>query len=153
MSPATTLTEEQIARHKEAFAALDDDGDGLITRDDLVAFLRHMDNGPGEAELDRIVGEADPEGRGVLDYAAFVSALTYQMRYDDLVAEIRNIFSMLDGDKDGFITANEFRRMMPIVNESASAKEIEEMLSAADADSDGAGKNHPERNMECLLIA
>ena len=137
MSEAKKLTEQQLTEYQEIFASLDTDGDGEISRDQLVVFLRGLDPAPTHAELDRLVAEADPNRIGHLDYTAFLSAMAYRMRYDDLVDEIRNLFSMLDTDGDGFITAAEFKRMMPIIHEAATSGEIEEILRVADSDADG----------------
>ena len=122
---------------KENFASIDKDGDGLITRDDLIAHLKALDEPPTESQLGRLMSEVVTDDNGMIDYAAFLAITTKQIRYAELVDEVKNIFAMLDHDGDGFITPDELRRMMPMVNENASDQEVEDMIKVADIDGDG----------------
>lgn len=137
MSGDNKLSEQQIARFKATFASIDSDGDGRITRDELAAHLRTLEQCPPDDALGRMIGEAIGPDDGPIDYPGFLSAMAHQLRYGDLIDEIKQIFHMLDKDGDGFITPAELERMMPLVNEDLSKEEIREMIQVADANGDG----------------
>ena len=137
MSGDNKLSEQQIARFKKTFASIDSDGDGKVSRDELVTHLRTLEQCPSDDMLGRMMTEALDSADGPIDYPGFLSVMAHQMRYGDLIDEIKQIFNMLDNDQDGFITPAELERMMPLVNENLSKEEIKEMIQVADANGDG----------------
>ena len=51
--------------------------------------------------------------------------------------ELREAFKVFDKDKDGFLSADEFRNIMTKMGEKFSNAEVDEMLKAADTNGDG----------------
>ena len=68
---AETLTVEQIADFRAAFALLDCDGDGVITVQDLAKLAPDA----SEAELKDMVAEVDAHGRQHIDPSDFITML------------------------------------------------------------------------------
>ena len=68
------LTAEQTEELKKAFAAIDANGDGVISKDELSTLLK----GLGEDVTDDVVTEmmnlADTDGDGKVDFAEFCKA-------------------------------------------------------------------------------
>jgi len=81
----------KVQQHEDrvriAFEAFDDDGDGLITADSLVAFFSQRqnkgDSAPGlcMSEAEAWIKEVDYKGNGVVDYDGFLTALTGKHRW------------------------------------------------------------------------
>ena len=72
------LTEEQIAKYKEAFSLFDKDGDATINTKELGPVMRSLGQNPTEAELQNMINvvmtrwdtkqsEVDADGNGTID--------------------------------------------------------------------------------------
>ena len=126
-----------IAKLDSTFKSLDQDGDGRVSVDDVRVYLLGVDQPLGEDIIRRHIGEADRDGGGVLDYLGFITVMTEQMRHRSLLRELENLFSMLDSDRDGYITTAELANMKAMIGEGASEQEIDEMIRVADQNGDG----------------
>eukprot|EP00899_Mesostigma_viride_P000053 jgi/Mesvir1/10048/Mv24223-RA.1 len=108
--PGESLTEEQIAEFKEAFALFDKDGDGehahfrVAFRYYLVDFWR---------DFQCTVADTDSE------------------------EELKEAFKVFDKDGNGFISAAELRHVMTNLGEKLTDEEVDEMIREADVDGDG----------------
>ncbi|GAM37849.1 calmodulin [Talaromyces pinophilus] len=152
---AESLTEEQIARFREAFAVFDKDGNGEITAEELKEVMRSLGQNPTEAELQDIVNELDVDHTGTIDFDGdtasptqhIVILLTYQPEFltmmihkgkaTDEEAELRAAFEVFDQDGSGTISADEMRRVMKSIGEELTDAEIDEMIKEADTDGNG----------------
>jgi len=54
-----------VVEFREAFAAFDKNGDGVITAKELGEVLRSLGENPSETELLRIINEVDLDGRRI----------------------------------------------------------------------------------------
>ena len=81
------------------FSQMDQDGDGLITRDELIA-AGHARHG---AMIDRMLEQADADGDGALSLSEVEA-----MQTDRRAARMGRMFDRLDTDGDGQISAQEF---------------------------------------------
>lgn len=61
-SKMTTLSEDQISEHKEAFMLFDRRGDGKIDSSQLGEVLRSLGHNPTQAEVKKALNEVDPSG-------------------------------------------------------------------------------------------
>ena len=100
---AIQTSPEDIADLKGIFKALDKDGNGTITFDELKAGLGHKENAESLLELLR---GADMDGSGSIDYTEFLAATMDAQIFmrDDY---LRNAFDMFDKDRSGRIDRNE----------------------------------------------
>ncbi|GJM96414.1 hypothetical protein PR202_ga13245 [Eleusine coracana subsp. coracana] len=55
----------------------------------------------------------------------------------DSEEELRESFKLFDADQNGYISADELRRMMENLGEKLTDKEVEDMIREADKDGDG----------------
>lgn len=134
-----TLTEDQKADLKEAFALFDADGDGKITAKELGSVLKAMGQNPSETELNDMISEVDIDGNGTIEYAEFQELMTSSKHVQDVSSEdeMKEAFAMFDQNKDGFISLEELHHLMSTLGEKLTAAEAQDMLREADQDGDG----------------
>jgi calmodulin len=117
-----SLTEEQIAEFREAFALFDRDGDGSrISVDQLMTVLRSLGQNPSEADKPSIEarfgilrnpdGSLAPNSATQIDFDDFVKYLASQMRDTDCEEEIAEAVRVFDRDGTGRIGVSELRHV------------------------------------------
>ena len=70
------LSEEQVTELKTAFAAMDTNGDGQVTKEELKALLSTLGESVDDAVIDEMIKIADVNGDGKVDFNEFVKAAT-----------------------------------------------------------------------------
>ena len=70
-----SLTSDQIAEFKEAFALFDKDGDGTISSSELETILTSLGQKPTKEELEDMINEVDADGNGEVDFDEFLSLI------------------------------------------------------------------------------
>ena len=70
------LSEEQVAELKQAFAAMDTNGDGQVTKEELKTLLSQLGESVDDAVIDEMIKIADVNGDGKVDFNEFVKAAT-----------------------------------------------------------------------------
>uniref|UniRef100_A0A0E0KIA5 EF-hand domain-containing protein n=1 Tax=Oryza punctata TaxID=4537 RepID=A0A0E0KIA5_ORYPU len=138
---ADRLTEEQIEQLKEVFAFFDKNNDGVITSEELGEVLSSLGQNHSEAELKRIIKEADADGNGVIDFHEFLNLMAHSwLKNDqgpDSEEQLMEAFQLFDKDGDGYISAAELREVMIGLEKGTTDQEIGEMIKDADLDDDG----------------
>ena len=124
---ADQLTEEQLAKIKEAFSFFDKDGDGIITAKELGTVMQSLGENLTEAELQDMIDKVDAHGNGVVDFSDFRTMMAQKMQDKDSEEEIRQAFNVFDRDGNGFISAAEFRYVMTNLGEKLKEKEFDQM--------------------------
>lgn len=100
---ACQASPDDIKNLKETFKALDKDGNGTITIEELQTGLGHKED---MTSLIEMLKGADTDGSGSIDYTEFIAATMDQqtfMRNDYL----KTAFDMFDKDKSGKIDKQE----------------------------------------------
>jgi calcium-dependent protein kinase len=81
---------------QKAFSALDKNGDGKLTKDELLSgFAETMGNTAAEIEVERIMKTVDMDKNGCIDYSEFISA-TIDKRKLLSKERLRAAFSLFD---------------------------------------------------------
>ena len=70
------LSEEQVAELKQAFAAMDTNGDGQVTKEELKSLLSQLGEAVDDSVIDEMIKIADVNGDGKVDFNEFVKAAT-----------------------------------------------------------------------------
>ena len=133
------LTEEEIATGKEIFEALDQDGDGKITTDDLNQALQNLGVELNEDQLKAIIAKADADGSGVVTWDEFLKVLEKRPIKRRIEAALRELFNEFDTDNSGFISPENLRQL---INDAGYADQvtdddITELISRVDTTGDG----------------
>jgi calcium-dependent protein kinase len=103
---AQSLSEEELAGLKEMFKAMDTDGSGAITFDELKEGLRRHGSNLRESEIRDLMDAADVDNSGTIDYDEFIAATVHMEREEHLLAA----FAYFDKDGSGYITVDELEQ-------------------------------------------
>jgi len=156
---AQTFSEEEITDLRDQFKSIDRDGSGTITRNELMASIRHMrtdETGvqviPDE-EVSSILEGIDSDGNGEIDISEFIAAAMHltqlqRLNREEWLKRCRIAFDSMDRDKDGFIDVDELRGELGRELDNPSSLSVEEILQ--EADNDGNGKIDYEEF--CMLL-
>ncbi|CAJ1349390.1 unnamed protein product [Effrenium voratum] len=136
-SKAISLTQAQVEEFQEAFGLFDKDGDGRISVDELGVVLKALGRKPTQEELKAMVGEADEDGSGEIEFPEFLKLMAAKLHDMDSVEEMQEAFSVFDRDKSGRVTPSELKHVMNSLGEKVTNEEVEEMIKEADIDGDG----------------
>mmetsp|Transcript_2200 Transcript_2200/g.7258 ORF Transcript_2200/g.7258 Transcript_2200/m.7258 type:complete len:229 (-) Transcript_2200:42-728(-) len=134
---ADDLTEDQIAEFYDAFNLFDEDGSGSISADELSYVIHQLGQTATEAEVQAMIAEIDEDGSGAIEFPEFLTMLVRKMRDTDTKDEILTAFKAFDRDGNGYISAAELRTVMRNLGEDLSEREMNEIISQADANCDG----------------
>ena len=70
------LTAEQSEELKKAFAVMDTNGDGVVTKEELTKLLQGLGEEVGPDVVDEMISIADENGDGKIQFDEFVKAAT-----------------------------------------------------------------------------
>merc|ERR1711959_417074 len=109
------------------FSQLDEDGDGYITKEEMVRGLIQLGYKVSSHDSKVIIENIDVDGNSQLDQNEFVAALLdlktmqaipYNEYFEDIDDEVATIIEEADTDGNGTIELSEFSRM---INETAAS--------------------------------
>jgi calmodulin len=122
---------------RQAFELFDTDGDGRITLGDLYEVMRAVGETPAPGELEAMVGKADADGNGFVDFNEFIALMCQRIPGMDSDAQVRASFNIFDKDGDGYINLGELRTVMVSIGEHPSDEDLGILFAVADRDGDG----------------
>eukprot|EP00245_Coleochaete_scutata_P006721 TRINITY_DN213_c0_g1_i1.p1 TRINITY_DN213_c0_g1~~TRINITY_DN213_c0_g1_i1.p1 ORF type:complete len:527 (+),score=136.52 TRINITY_DN213_c0_g1_i1:186-1766(+) len=134
---ASTLEEDELVDLRDQFQAMDVDGNGTITLDEMrQALSKDKVLAVKESRVLEILQAMDSNADGLIDFIEFVAATihVHQMHAEDehrFEKRSRAAFSKFDYDNDGYIDAEELRRATGLKGSIAT------LLDEADTDKDG----------------
>lgn len=135
---AGQLDEGQIERLRQTFAALDANGDGILSFQEIKEGLKKAENMSIPADLQKIMEDVDSDGNGSIDYTEFLAASLDKRTYlrEDVCWAA---FQVFDRDGDGSITLDELKHVLKdgTVEQVASAEYIQGLLAEVDSNGDG----------------
>merc|ERR1712216_354327 len=159
---ASTFDDSEIRDLRDQFLIMDEDGDGLITVEEMLSATKKMRTGDGgravfsdDDEVLRMLKAMDANGDGVIDYMEFVAA-TMRLNQiqrgehrDGWKRRVKLVFDMfgLDGtddaldamiaeadkNNDGFI---DYQELLDLLRQDANRKSVKKMKSHTSSGSD-----------------
>jgi calcium-dependent protein kinase len=107
------LSAGQTANLREAFLALDQNGDGLLSKDELQEGLEQVGLERRLSHLSSVVfPEVDADGSGFVDYTEFLAVALDQPSLAEQPEACRWAFDAFDQDGDGTITKEELELLL-----------------------------------------
>ncbi|VDD97053.1 unnamed protein product [Enterobius vermicularis] len=96
----------------EAFALLDTDHDGRLSRTELAAVFRAINVEPTRVEMDCIFKEMDTDANGKISKEEFIRYMSEPPKHRTSINELEEQFRMFDGDGDGCITLGKLSHLL-----------------------------------------
>ncbi|GMN38452.1 hypothetical protein TIFTF001_007678 [Ficus carica] len=127
----------QIAELEQVFMKFDVNGDGKISSSELGAIMGSLGQPSGEEELRRMIKEVDSDGDGFIDLKEFIELNTKGVDSDEVLASLKDAFSVYDIDGNGSISAEELHEVLRSLGDDCSIAECQKMISGVDANGDG----------------
>jgi calcium-dependent protein kinase len=121
----------------ELFTQFDTNGDGVLSREEILAGYKEIlgDVVEAEIEADRIMREVDIDKSGTIDYNEFIlSSMNHQKLLNK--EKLEATFKMFDKDGSGTISADEVKSFLCQGND-VDSKLIDEIIRENDINGDG----------------
>jgi len=127
------FSQNQVAEFKEAFGFIDQDKDGIISKNDIRSTFDQMGRLTSDKELDEMMSEAS----GPINFTMFLTIFGNKVGGMDEEEVIINAFTVFD-DGDGTCTEEKLRKMLCTFGEKLSDTEASDAFG--EAPSAGSGK-------------
>ncbi|XP_047435852.1 calmodulin-like protein 4 [Mugil cephalus] len=134
---AKFLTQVRINEFKECFSLYDKKQKGKIDAKDLITVMRCLGTSPTFGEIDRHLQVHKIAKTDEVDFSVFLTMMHRQMQQEDPKNEILQAFRMTDKQKRGHIQASELRAKLTQLGEKLTNKEVDEIFSEANVQSNG----------------
>ena len=140
---ASHLTEKEIAKIKRLFLALDEDGNGELSVDELKSILEDPRLKMSPDDISSLISEFDLDGSGTIDICEFLILMANRKNKDlirkaiVLRSAIRKAFKSFDKDGNGYITRKEFKTVMRKCKGRVTEEQLDTMMKKADKNGDG----------------
>ena len=125
------LSKEIAQKHKEIFNAIDQDGDGRLTKDELIEGYKKVGCDYKPEEIEEILSHIDRDNNGYIEIEEFISA---SVDINVLLSEtnIKLAFETIDSDNSGLVSLDEVGKF--IGGENYDEVLIEKVIKEAGKD-------------------
>lgn len=130
------LGNEEKEDLEKIFRALDKNGDGHLSKDEILeGYEEHFGVPINEEDVDKMIKNVDIDGNGCIEYTEFVMAT---MNEKNMVTndKLQAAFKMFDKDSSGTITADEIKDVLGF-DSSLSSKALDQIIKEVDENGDG----------------
>jgi calcium-dependent protein kinase len=134
---AQLLTKEETEEVDELFRAMDIDGDGILTKEEIKASYQEiLGRSLRDDEVDAIFDRVDADASGTISYSEFVVA-TLNSDILHTGNKLRSTFNKMDADGSGAIDKSELNILLSLFETTLDEEELDDMMKRADVDGDG----------------
>merc|ERR1712129_27187 len=134
---AGKLSEDEVAEIKDVFKGMDVDGNGTVTSEEMRKVMSEM-LPEHKGYIDVMAAMADTNGDGKIDFEEFLQ-MAVNGPPDGLTPE--QIFKIYDKNGDGFISADDMKKLMITFGKDVSDAEVNKAIEEMkEADKDGDDK-------------
>ena len=130
------VTKEERTELMKQFIAWDKNGDGVLSKEEIVLGYKNAYGSVDEDEIDNMIKSVDLDGNGVIDYNEF---LTCTLNRDKIIskANLQIAFNTFDKDGSGAISIDEIMLIFKKAINNVDKSVFEKMLKDADENGDG----------------
>ena len=129
-------TPQELEGAAAVFKGIDKDQSGLITIDEMKAFLKKQNMSCSDQEVSEMFEELDYQGNGKINYSEFLMA-TMDTNTFFRDTKLRCVFSMFDLKSNNKITPEEMKFAFEKLGQQVPISEIREMVAQHDVGKDG----------------
>ena len=108
------------------------DGGGSIDASELRDLMISVGQNCTESELKEMVEAADADGTGDIDFLEFAVLMAHKMTDENKDDTLKKAFAVFDASGDGFISAQEMRKIMFNLGENLQQEDVEVVEVRAD---------------------
>eukprot|EP00929_Paragymnodinium_shiwhaense_P022454 TRINITY_DN14347_c0_g1_i1.p1 TRINITY_DN14347_c0_g1~~TRINITY_DN14347_c0_g1_i1.p1 ORF type:complete len:598 (-),score=141.88 TRINITY_DN14347_c0_g1_i1:146-1939(-) len=132
---AEHISGDQLKMLRDGFSAMDRNGDGVLTVDELRSALNRCGVKP-PADLLQLLKCVDPDRVGVLEYTAFLAAMVDCCKFEEAVC-YEAVFSVFDTDNDGTLNREQLTELLrdQEIGFAMEEKAVETYMESVDEDS------------------
>ncbi|EDW91844.1 calmodulin [Drosophila yakuba] len=131
------LTNEQIDELRDAFERYDLDANGTLSAKDVRLALISVGYEITEAELYDLIHSVAVSDEQELDLQKFMRMMAPRMAHVDSDQTLCRTFSIIDRDRDGYVSVQDVRAIMVVLGEVVTDDDIKDICRAVDMDGDG----------------
>jgi len=130
------LTQEQTAQIRDVFRSLDRNGDGRLSKEELLfAYRQHNTEEQTQEIVENVMRKVDVDKSGFIDYSEFLAA-SINLQTLTSKANLEQAFRLFDKDCSGKITIQEVKEILG-GDQQVSDSVWQQIMKEVDANSDG----------------
>lgn len=129
------ISKEKVDLLKMQYIAVTQDVNKPIDLSMLEILTTNLGQNISRDELEKMIKSVDKDGSGCIEFDEFVALMIKKTKESEL--EMRDAFSALDRNKNGYISPNDLRHLLYCMGENYSLEEINDLLQEIDQDGDG----------------
>ena len=136
------LSKEVIEEFKAAFDYVDLGKEGTISREQFGSLMNTLGHYLSKKELDVMFREADPYGRGNIEFHDFASMMDNRKLkpkddHSEEQEEMLNAFRVFDDNGNGYISAANLRHVFTNLGDTIADDEVDDIIAQMDVDGTG----------------
>jgi len=129
------MSNKDIKEARDIFRDLDSNGDGKLSRDELLnGYRKFIPVASASALVDKIMKEVDTDNSGFIDYNEFLKA-SIDMKSIASPDYLQSAFNLFDRDRSGKISIEELRTVLQVSEQDGQI--LEGILKQVDQNGDG----------------
>ena len=134
MTSLVNISPNNLAEFDRVYQVFDADNDGTLTRSEIVEALEILGKSISLQDRQNLLNRISD--RGIVTKDSFIEWMS-QRQDLDLIADLREVFNLIDVDRSGHLDFEEFTQVIRCLNPNASDAEITQAVQKADKDGNG----------------
>jgi calmodulin len=133
MKEGTQVPDEFLESFRENFDLVDQDKDGLITREQASLLFRGLGQTPTNSELNELINKLPQQ----VSFDSFIRWFGASYKHPVNQNDLTRAFRVFDLSNSGVLPVSKFRELLTNLGDHMSSEEIEEILKEIPVDSRG----------------